>query len=94
LNFITCNLNSICEFFDDKLKDGKAANTIVGYRTAISEIHKLVDGQSVGSHLDISRAILAVHRLNLPMVKQNDNLDISSSLEYILSLGDNDSISF
>ncbi|PKK58933.1 hypothetical protein RhiirC2_795561 [Rhizophagus irregularis] len=71
LDSITCDLNSICEFFDDKLKDGKAANTIAGYRTTISEVHELVDGQS-----------------------QNDNLDISSSLEYILSLGDNDSMSF
>ncbi|RGB24984.1 hypothetical protein C1646_675948 [Rhizophagus diaphanus] len=94
LDPITCDLNSICEFFDDKLEDGKAANTIAGYRTAISEIHELVDGQSVGSHPDIFRAILAVHRLNLPTIKQNDNLDISSSLKYILSLGDNDSMSF
>ncbi|RGB32861.1 hypothetical protein C1646_762386 [Rhizophagus diaphanus] len=75
-------------------KRWKVANAIAGYHTAISEIHELVDGQSVGSHPDISRAILAVHRLNLPVVKQNDNLDISSSLEYILSLGDNNSMSF
>ncbi|PKY59541.1 hypothetical protein RhiirA4_482355 [Rhizophagus irregularis] len=94
LDPITCNLNSICEFFDDKLKDGKVANTIARYRTVISEVHELVNGQSVGSHLNISKAILAVHRLNLPTVKQNDNLDISSSLEYILSLGDNNSMFF
>ncbi|CAB4407168.1 unnamed protein product [Rhizophagus irregularis] len=94
LDPITCDLNSICEFFNDKLKDGKAANTIAGYCTAISEVHELVNGQSVESHPDISRAILAVHRLNPPTIKQNDNLDISSSLEYILSLGDNDSMSF
>ncbi|PKY60635.1 hypothetical protein RhiirA4_484558 [Rhizophagus irregularis] len=85
LDPITCDLNSIYEFFNDKLKNGKAANIITGYRTAISEIHELVDGQSVGSHLDIFRAILAVHKLNLPTVEQNNNLDILSSLEYILS---------
>jgi len=89
----TCNLNSICEFFADKLNEGKAANTIAGYRTAISEVHEMIDGQTVGSHPVISRAILAVKKENPPPGRTDDIIDISSSLTHIINLGDNETMS-
>ena len=89
---ITCDINSICEFFADKLEEGKAANTIAGYRSAISEIHDLVDGQTIGNHPDVSRAIIAVRKENPATSIGPDIVDISPSLEYIDTLGNNESM--
>ncbi|PKY46551.1 hypothetical protein RhiirA4_402604, partial [Rhizophagus irregularis] len=36
----------------DMLSKGFAYNTIVGYRTAVSETHEHVDGHSIETHLD------------------------------------------
>lgn len=91
---VTCDLNSICEFFSDQLSEGKAANTIAGYRSAISEIHDPVDGQSIGNHPDISRAIAAVMKENPPALHNDDIIDITPSLEFIISLGNNESMTF
>ena len=89
---VTCNINSICEFFAAKLGEGKSANTIAGYRSAISEIHDHVDGRSIGNHPDISRAINAVRKEHPPPTPSNDIIDITASFEYIKSLGDNESM--
>jgi hypothetical protein len=86
---IVCNLNHICEFFADMLKEGKSYNTISGYRSAISEIHDHVEGVPIGQHPDISKAILAIFRENPPNLPLNNLMDISPSLTYITSLGDN-----
>ena len=90
---IVCNLNSICEFFSDKLKEGKSYNTIAGYRSAISEVHDKVDGVPIGQHSVITKALLAVYKGNPPLTPSDDLIDISPSLTFIVNLGDNDSMS-
>lgn len=89
----TCSLNSICEFFADQLADGKSFNTIAGYRSAISEIHDLVDNLPIGKHPDIIKAMQAVHSENPPDVHSDEPIDINPSLDYISELGNNDSMS-
>jgi hypothetical protein len=86
---IVCNLNHICEFFADMLKEGKSYNTISGYRLAISEVHDHVEGVPIRQHPDISKAILAIFKENPPNFLLNDLMDISPFLSYITSLGDN-----
>ncbi|EXX77963.1 hypothetical protein RhiirA5_350214 [Rhizophagus irregularis] len=46
----TCALKYVCEFLVDMLSKGFAYNTIVGYRTAVSETHEHVDGHSIETH--------------------------------------------
>ena len=89
---ITGDLNSICEFFSDKLNKNRAFNTIAGYRSAISEIHNHIDGYTVGQHPDVTQAMSAVRKENPPPVPSDDLIDISPSLEYIVNLGDNESM--
>src|ERR1044072_6275697 len=88
----TCNLNHICEFFADKLQEGKAANTIAEYRSAISKFHNFVDRQSIGTHPVISHAIAAIMKENPPPSHDDDIINITPFLEFIVSLGDNDSM--
>ena len=69
-----------------------AYNTIAGYRTAISEIHEWIDDVTVGSHPDITWAMKAIFLENPPPIHSDDPINIIPSLDYIKSLGDNDSV--
>ena len=89
INPVTCDLNSICEFFSDMFSQGKSYNTIAGYRSAISEIHDFVDNISIGSHPDIIKAMLAMRIDRPPATKTDETINITPSLDYIINLGDN-----
>jgi len=43
-----CSINEICEFFADKLAEGKSYNTVTGYYSAISKVYEKVDNVLVG----------------------------------------------
>ncbi|RGB41694.1 hypothetical protein C1646_738985 [Rhizophagus diaphanus] len=90
---ITYPIEKICDFLVDMLTRERSFNTIAGYRTAISEAHELVDGVSVGTHPNISRMMHALYSENPPPVKPDDPIDIIPSLDYIRSLGDNNTMS-
>uniref|UniRef100_U9U7H5 Uncharacterized protein n=1 Tax=Rhizophagus irregularis (strain DAOM 181602 / DAOM 197198 / MUCL 43194) TaxID=747089 RepID=U9U7H5_RHIID len=72
---------------------GKSYNTIAGYRSAISEIHERIDNFSIGTHPDILKAMQAIRIDNPPTSKSDDAIDIIPSLEFIVSLGDNSTMS-
>ncbi|POG61380.1 hypothetical protein GLOIN_2v1786700, partial [Rhizophagus irregularis DAOM 181602=DAOM 197198] len=90
---VTCPINKICEFFSDMLTFGKSYNTIAGYRSAISEIHERIDNFSIGTHPDILKAMQAIRIDKPPTSKSDDAIDIIPSLEFIVSLGDNSTMS-
>ncbi|CAB4379709.1 unnamed protein product [Rhizophagus irregularis] len=90
---VTCPINKICEFFSDMLTFGKSYNTIAGYRSAISEIHEQIDNFSIGTHPDILKAMQAIRIDKPPTSKSNDAINIIPSLEFIVSLGDNSTMS-
>lgn len=81
------------EFFADQLSKGKAYNTIVGYRSAISEIHEKIVGYSINQHPTISKAIFAVKKINPPKIPSDEPIDIQPLLDYISEMEDNNSIS-
>ncbi|GBC31876.1 hypothetical protein GLOIN_2v1786700 [Rhizophagus irregularis DAOM 181602=DAOM 197198] len=90
---VTCPINKICEFFSDMLTFGKSYNTIAGYRSAISEMHERIDNFSIGTHPDILKAMQAIRINKPPTSKSDDAIDIIPSLEFIVSLGDNSTMS-
>ena len=90
---VTCDLSIICEFFVDMMNEGKAYNTIAGYRSAISEIHQYVDNVPIGQHPDITKAISAVFKIQPPPMPKDELMDISPSLNFICELGNNDLMS-
>jgi hypothetical protein len=75
------------------LVQGKSYNTIAAYRSAISEIHDKIDNVSVGSHPDITKAMQAIRLENPPPSKSDDPINITPSLDHIVNLGDNVSMS-
>ncbi|CAG8659998.1 24406_t:CDS:2, partial [Cetraspora pellucida] len=86
---ITCSLSIICEFLLDQLVAGKAYNTIAEYRSAISEIHDFIDSTPISKHPDVCRVMQAIHNENLPPIRSDDLIDLTSSLDYIIRLNNN-----
>ncbi|CAG8652015.1 30004_t:CDS:2 [Gigaspora margarita] len=86
-------LENIIEFLNDMSNQNKAFNIIASYRTAISEIHNHIDGYQVGRHSEIAKFMIAIRKINPPPSPPDNRLDILPSLDFIVSLSANDSIS-
>ncbi|CAG8852541.1 2709_t:CDS:1, partial [Gigaspora margarita] len=82
----------IVEFFTDQLEAGKAYNTIVGYRSAISEIHDWVDHSPIGSHPIIVKAMRGVYNKNPPPPTEDEVVDLVPAFDKVRSLGDHDAM--
>ncbi|CAG8487821.1 11863_t:CDS:2 [Gigaspora margarita] len=86
-------LENIIEFLNDMSNQNKAFNIIASYRTAISEIHNHIDGYQVGRHPEITKFMIAIRKINPPPSPPDNGLDILLLLDFIVSLGANDSMS-
>ncbi|CAG8848561.1 32859_t:CDS:2, partial [Gigaspora margarita] len=87
---IRCPITDIMQFLTEKDREGKSYNTITSYRSAISEIHEEVDGVPVGRNKDIAKLMLGIFKTNPPKEPGDEIYDITPSLDYIVSLGNND----
>ncbi|CAG8818563.1 16272_t:CDS:2, partial [Racocetra persica] len=85
--------NTTIKFFVDIYKKELAYNTIARYHTAISEVHNPIDGNRIGYHPDIARTIISIYKKNPPPDAPDEVIDIVLYLDYIISLGDNDTMS-
>ncbi|CAG8710396.1 5647_t:CDS:2, partial [Gigaspora rosea] len=86
---IRCPIIDIMQFLTEKDREGKSYNTIALYRSAISEIHKEVEGVPVGRNKDVAKIMLGIFKMNPPKKPGDKIYDITPSLDYIVSLGNN-----
>ncbi|CAG8475919.1 23972_t:CDS:2 [Cetraspora pellucida] len=64
-------------------------NTIMSYRSVISEIHVHVDGKSIGLHPIIIKVMKGLFNLNPPKQNSAEVVDVLLTIDYIQSLGSN-----
>ncbi|CAG8738386.1 43329_t:CDS:2 [Gigaspora margarita] len=82
-------LEDIMKFLTTKANEGKSYNTIAAYRLTISEDYKYIDNLPVGQNQDIAKLMLGIFRSNPPAESSDNIYDITPSLDFIVSLGDN-----
>ncbi|CAG8805010.1 382_t:CDS:2, partial [Gigaspora margarita] len=78
-------LENIIEFLNDMSNQNKAFNMIASYGTAISEIHNHIDGYQVGRHPEITKFMIAIHKINSPPSTPDNGLDIWTA--FLTALG-------
>ncbi|CAG8736173.1 12032_t:CDS:1 [Cetraspora pellucida] len=80
---ISCLLQTIVEFLDHLYSQKMQFNTIVSYRSAISEIYIHVDGKSIGTYLIIVKVIKGLFNLNLPKQSSVEVVDILPTIRVL-----------
>ncbi|CAG8582884.1 7892_t:CDS:10 [Gigaspora margarita] len=86
-------LENVIKFLSDMNNQQRAFNTLASYRTAISKVHKHIDGYPVGRHPEVAKFMIAIQKTNPPSPSLDEAIDILPSLDFIISLGSNDSMS-
>ncbi|CAG8823075.1 34265_t:CDS:2, partial [Gigaspora margarita] len=86
-------LENIIEFLNNMSNQNKVFNIIASYRTAISKIYNHIDGYQVGRHPEIAKFMIAICKINPSPSPLDNGLDILPSLNFIVSLDANDSMS-
>lgn len=86
---IRCPLQTIIDFLDDLYNQNMQYNTIASYRSAISEVHILVEEKAIGAHPIIVKVMKGIYNLRPPKQKPTDVVDVLPTMDYIQSLGSN-----
>lgn len=78
---------NVGNFLSEEFEQGKAYNTINGYRSAISARHPKIDGVQVGQHPDIVRLMMGVFNKRPPIPRYSETWCVDLVLGTIKSLG-------
>jgi hypothetical protein len=83
----------VLEYLYSLFEENMEYSTIAAHRSAISANHNLVDGNPVGMHPDVSKLIKGVDKLRPKKPKYCSTWNVDQVLSFILTLGDNQSMS-
>ena len=91
VNPFGCFLASVLQFLTEQFQEGREYNTIVGYRSAISVFHNLIDGFKVGVHPRVSPLVKYIFKLKLSKPRYSFIWDVDQVLNYLnnLTVGNN-----
>ena len=70
-----------------------SCNSLNSYRSAISSAHDQVEGYSVGQHPLVTRLLKGAFNDRPPLPKYTSTWDVQVVLDYLHSLGENESLS-
>jgi hypothetical protein len=83
---------NVTEFLTSLFEEGLQYSTINGYRSAISSIHPQIEGYAVGKHPVITKIMAGVFNERPPVPKYTETWDVDCVLDYLKSLGPNDTL--
>ena len=90
---ISCPPSIVVKYIRKMYNAGAAYMTVNHHRSAISKFHQGFDGQTVGSHELVRKAMRSVFRLRPPLPKYKCTFDIVPVLQYISELPANNLLS-
>ena len=85
-------VESVINFLTERYHQGDQYNTLNIQRSAISAFHNPIDGVKVGQHPSVTRIMSAFFNARPPMPRYEDTWEVNPVLDYIISLGDNDTL--
>ena len=85
-------ISEVVNFLAHLFKEGYQYRSLNAYRSAISSVHKRVDGYEVGQHPLISRVMKGAFHLRPPQPRYDTTWDVTRVLDYIRSQGSSDSL--
>ena len=89
VNSLTCPPSLVVKYLRSLYEDGVEYNTVNLHRSAISKFHVGVDGQAMGLHPLVKKAVRAVFRLKPPLPKYKSTFDVNIILNYLSGLPGN-----
>ena len=93
INPVQATVADVTEFLTNLYEDGLQYSTINGYRSAISSIHPLMEGHSVGKHPIITKIMAGVFNERPPTPKYNHTWDVNTVLHHFKAQEANDKLS-
>ena len=93
VNPLSPSLNNILDFFTSQFHEGKEYRTINVYRSALSTILPLLDGQKVGRHPLVCQLLKGVYQLRPPQPRYAKTWQVGKLVQFIGSLGPNEKLS-
>ena len=90
---VQATVADVTEFLTNLYEDGLQYSTINGYRSAISSIHPLMEGHSVGKHPIITKIMAGVFNERPPTPKYNHTWDVNTVLHHFKAQEANDKLS-
>ena len=83
----------IVNYLTERFDKGDSYRTLNSHRSAISAFHEPIDGVKVGQHPLVRRLMTASFNAKPPQPRYTSQWNVDIVLEYITSLGPNDSLS-
>ena len=80
-------------FLASLYQEGYQYRSLCNYRSAISSVHDKVDGCDVGSHPMVGRLLRGAFHERPPQPRYSSTWDVSKVTSYLVSLGNNESLS-
>ena len=85
-------VTNVVNFLASLHKEGYQYNSVNAYRSAISSVHEKVDGHDVGKH-PLVRMLKGIYHDRPPLPRYTCTWNVQMVLNYLDSLGDNDTLS-
>ena len=92
-NPISGPVSEVANFLAALYQKGYQYNSINAYRSAISSVHEKMDGVPVGQHPLVNRLVKGVFNARPPIPRYSSTWDVQIVLNYLESLGNNDTLS-
>ena len=89
INPLSPSLTNVLDFFTTQFHEGKEYRTINVYRSALSAVLPLIDGQKAGSHPLVCQLLKGVYHLRLPQPCYANTWQVSKLVDFISSMGPN-----
>ena len=85
-------MSEVANFLADLYKQGYQYSSLNSYRSAISSVHEMVEGQSVGQHPIIARLMKGVFHDRPPLPRYTSTWNVQVVITYLESLGATESL--
>ena len=86
-------VTDVANFLASLFQEGYQYNSVNAYRSAISSVHKKVDGLPVGQHPLVTRLLKGVFNLRPPTPRYSSTWDVQQVLNYLGALGKAETLS-
>lgn len=86
-------ISDVANFLAELFEQGYQYCSLNAYCSSISSAHEKVDGQPVGQHPTIVRALKGAYNKRPSLPRYSTTWEVSKVTSYIVALGDNDSLS-
>ena len=90
---LTCPIQPFLDFLTGLYKEGLQYCSINAIRSAISMTHDHIEGIPIRKHPLVSRLLRGVHNKRPPQPRYSATWDVDRVIEYLKSMGGNDSLS-